>query len=276
MRYQGWVSLASLGAFIGLSVESIAEDRPGNPQPRPIPDLSADAISENERPRPPRTLDPVQTGAEGSLEEELRLLREELKEFQTLGEDVRRTTKDAEAENDRAAMRQRQELLDLLTRLATRGAAKKPLADVPSKEPSTRSAEPLPPQPAAEATPSFPVPDDVVDPFSLGKVLFRSGDYVAAEQAFRKAKPTDENRQMLKYLIATCLRKRSQLPQAIEAYRSIASSDQDPVLRDLARWQIENIRWHQQTELQLEQMRQQRESRTDSKSLRKNPTAAKP
>ena len=38
------------------------------------------------------------------------------------------------------------------------------------------------------------------------------------------------------------------------------------MLRDLAKWQLDNIRWHQQSESQLEQMRQQREKRSDAKS----------
>jgi hypothetical protein len=72
---------------------------------------------------------------------------------------------------------------------------------------------------------------------------------------------------MLKYLIATCMRKRSQYQAAVEIYREVAASDKDPVLRDLARFQLDGIRWNQETEKQLELLRRQRE---------RTPAAARP
>ena len=104
---------------------------------------------------------------------------------------------------------------------------------------------------------------DIADAFALGKVLFRTGDFVGAERAFRKASVTSENEMTVKYLLATCLRRQSRWQSAMDAYKVVAESNQDPVLRDLAKWQLDNIRWLQQSESQLDQMRKQREKQLD-------------
>ena len=82
---------------------------------------------------------------------------------------------------------------------------------------------------------------------------------------------------MLKFLTATCLRKRSQWKPASDAFRVVAGSNQDPVLRDLAKWQLDNMAWYQQTESHLDQMRAERDKRTaTSKSRSAASDAAKP
>jgi tetratricopeptide (TPR) repeat protein len=203
----------------------------------------------------------LQQDSSTDLESEIEGLRSDLQSFHSLKEDLARSARSAEAEADRTMIRQRQEMLDLLTRLATQSLIK-------SKEQKPE------PKPALEATPVAPkvvaapdVTDAAVDQFALGKVLFRSGEFEKAEQAFRKVASNDDNRLMLKYLIATCMRKRSQYQAAVEIYREVAASDKDPVLRDLARFQLDGIRWNQETEKQLELLRRQRE---------RTPAAARP
>lgn len=215
-----------------------------------------------------------------SIEAEIKKFRTELRDFQALREDVSLGTKSTAADTERMALNQRQELLDLLAKLAKAGMNRKPAAPVitavptqPQKTQLPSSAEP-PSESAAietDATPSTPpiepfdfTGSETADPFALGKVLFRGGDFVGAEKAFRKARVSSENEMMLKYLLGTCLRRQSKWQLAIDAYKVVAESDSDPVLRDLAKWQLDNIRWHQQTENQLEQLRKQREKRTDS------------
>ena len=256
MRLHGLVALS----FAGLFAEAMAQDLLAPrllPSPSslsaPIPDASLAAPV-------PLPLLATESEAGASLEEELRQLRSELKTFGAAREDVSRSTKDVDAESDRVSIQQRQELLNLLTKLATKGVTRRVGLPATQAAQPTRTVEPPPPIPEAVAKlSSAPLTREVVDPFALGKVLLRSGDYAAAEQAFRKVKATDENRMMLKYLSATCLRKQALWQPAMDAYRVVAESDQDPVLRDLAKWQLDNIRWHQQTESQLEQMRKQRE-----------------
>lgn len=214
-----------------------------------------------------------------TLEEELRRLREDLKLFEAARDQATRNRKSVDAEAERSSSAQRQDLIDLLTKFATKRATaratapsskattptapEEPIESVvpPPEIPNvTESVEASPPEPVV--TRGSPVLDKVVDPFALGKVLMKTGDYATAEQAFRKVKVTDENRTMVQYLMATAIRKQSQWKRATEAYRVVADSDHDPVLRDLAKWQIENIRWQQQTEQQLDQMRKQRERGT--------------
>ena len=193
------------------------------------------------------------SGGAETLEGELEALRSELRSFHSLSEEVARSARAAEADADRTMIRQRQEMLDILTKLATQGLAKK--AEPPER--SKRTAPVLSTTPEAIEAPA--VTDSAVDQFALGKSLFRAGDYVKAEQAFRKVIVNDDNRLMVKYLIATCLRKRAQWKGAVEAYREVAASDKDPVLRDLANFQLDGIRWNQETEKQIEQLRKQRE-----------------
>lgn len=273
MRLHGWASLA----FFGLTGTLLAQQTVSPPQllrvPSTPPANTSDARLAESVPLPLRT---PESEPRLNLEDELTQLRSELKLLDAAREDVSRGTKMVDTESDRVVVQQRQELLDLLTKIATKGVTRRatpsgttPPKTAPAVDPVTEPLEPkavpvivpavIPPAPHA-----FPIPDDAVDPFALGKVLFRSGDYVAAEKAFAKVQPTDENRMMLKYLTATCLRKRSQWKPASEAFRVVAGSDQDPVLRDLAKWQLENLTWHQQTESQLGQMKAERDKRSST------------
>ncbi len=271
MRLHGWASLA----FFGLTGTLLAQQTASPPQLLRVPSTPSASVTDarvaESAPLPLRT---SESEPSLSLADELTQLRGELKLFDAARDEVSRGTKTVEAESDRVVVQQRQELLDLLTKIATKGVTRRatPIATTPPQtapavdpiaEPLVPKAAPvtvpaaIPPEP-----PAFPIPDDAVDPFALGKVLFRSGDYIAAEKAFAKVQPTDENRMMLKYLTATCLRKRSQWKPASEAFQVVSGSDQDPVLRDLAKWQLENMTWHQQTETQLGQMKAERDKRT--------------
>ena len=195
-----------------------------------------------------------------SLEAELEALRADVQAFHHLSDEVARSARAAEADADRTMNRQRQEILDILSRLATQGIA---------KARASRTESPVVPPPTLSNVPETiaapSITDDAVDHFALGKVLFRAGEFAKSEQAFRKAPVSEDNRLILKYLIATCLRKQSKWQAALEGYREIATTDKDPVLRDLARFQIDGIRWNQETEQQLEQLRKQREQQSSSR-----------
>lgn len=252
MRLHGSVSLCLLVMANAASAQNDVVPRPLDP---------IDRLTPPELMTVPQTTGPVGAPDQGistgstSLEAEIEALRADLQAFHTLSDEVARSARAAELEADRTMLRQRQEMLDILTKMATQGIARKPDA----------KAKATPPEPVVSPTPdSVAVPqvtDSAVDHFALGKVLFRAGEYPKAEQAFRKVTPTDDNRLMLKYLIATCLRKRSQWQAAMDTYREVAESDQDPVLRDLAKFQLDGIRWNQDTEKQIEQLRRQREQK---------------
>lgn len=207
----------------------------------------------------------------GSFENELEHLRQEIAAAKTLRERV--VTETAESPEAQAPNRQaqRQELFDLLAKLAARKPSPEPSPAKPTVT-EERLGKPTPEQVTQPPTAHPLITDKIVDPFALGRALFRAEDYRGAELAFRKVKVTEENRVLLQYLIATCLRKQSQWEQAVRAYRVVAENEVDPALRDLAIWQLENIRWHQQTEAQLKQLREWR-STTDA--LEPDPPSAK-
>lgn len=202
-----------------------------------------------------------------NLEAELKQFRSELREFQSMREDVARNVRSTDASADDLSTHQRQELLDLLAKLAIKSLARKAAAASPATGDAVTPVRPTPPadSPTSQSeSQDFSDSIAIADSFALGKVLFRQGDFVGAEKAFRKTIANAENEMTLKYLVATCLRRQSRWQPAIDAYKVVAESNQDPVLRDLAKWQLENIRWHQQSETQLEQMRKQREKRSDT------------
>ncbi len=263
MRLHGLVSLVLLAtSSVAVSQESLPQPLPQEPGVRQInPDLSTQPLS----PGPASRLRSPSAAETSSLESELEALRADLESFHALSDEVTRSTRNAETDAERALHRQRQELLDILTKLATQGISQKPAPKKSDKKPvlASEPAAPVIPDPVEAQTPA--VTDAAVDNFALGKVLFRAGDYVKAEQAFRKVVQTEDNRLMVKYLIATCLRKRSQWSAAVEAYKEIAASDKDPVLRDLAKFQLDGIRWTQDTEKQIEQLKKQREIPAKSK-----------
>ena len=295
MRIHGWIFVALCG------VSSNAWSQGGFPPP-PQPDNflpPSPTKAEGQNDSEPQQLPGVAPSAEAStnLEAEFRQLRNQLREFQLLREDLSRATKTTELEADKVSSKQRQDLLDMLTKLAKVSVARKAAAaaaaigssttssspiddaenDVPTRLPAQseprQSIPTLPPDsPSIPALPedsaSLATEVDEADAFALGKVLFRTGDFVGAERAFRKASVSPENEMTLKYLLATCLRRQSRWKPALETYKSVAESNQDPVLRDLAKWQLENIRWQQQSESQLEQMRKVRQSPSAPRSKR--------
>ena len=200
---------------------------------------------------------------------ELEGLRQDIATLKSLRDQVAAESNQPLSSDAATAQEQRRELLDLLTKMATKGVSPRvvpepplPLTPVPAPERPNRAA--------TEAKPATKVAqprsaDKIVDPFALGRTLFKAGKFREAEQAFRKVKVTDDNRVLMQYLVATCLRKQSLWDQAAKAYRIVSENKDDPALRDLAAWQLENIRWSQQTESQLEKLRQLRESSASAK-----------
>ena len=282
MKYHGLI-------FVALSsVSSVAYAQntlPSSTQ-EALPIAPSVTDSANAEPLPlPNAATPLTQAPLSGIDAELQQFRNELRNFQSIREDVARAAKSVDGEVDRSSSQQRQELLNLLSKLAKKIEAKKaassaePALPAIPFPPMMEEDDPEPPsmskkgstfefsEPSSESDeagqPKEPV--DTADAFALGKVLFRNGDFVGAENAFRKAAVSPENEMTLKYLLATCLRRQSQWKPAIDAYKAVAESNQDPVLRDLAKWQIDNIRWHQQSETQLEFLRKQREKKSEPK-----------
>jgi tetratricopeptide (TPR) repeat protein len=281
MKYQGLVVLFMLG-MAGELVAQRDSDLNPNFQP-PLPGVN-DLL-----PALPATL-PSSPNASFNIEAELEQFRHELKQLHEMQEELARNIKSTDAESERVAAQQRQELMDLVTKIARQGTARKAAALAAAREQqrkATAAAEnaareqmladqaALGPSEADDPSASESlasafdaanplVAADITDAFALGKVLFNKGEYANAEKAFRRAKVDPGNEMTLKYLIATCLRRQNKWRAATELYKVVAESDQDPVLQRLAKWQIDNIRWTKESESQLEQLKKQRDKRIES------------
>jgi hypothetical protein len=267
MRFQGLVTLV----LLTMVESSVAQQSAPPPPPADLDYLPPsprkfDADIAEPSPLPPNATI-VEPRSVANIETELQQFRSELREFQAIREEVARSTRSADSAADDVSARQHQELVELLAKLAKRSLMKKIGLPQPQSGAAPQNVQNTqPPLTGQSSTNPSDAADslEIADPFQLGKVLFRQGDFVAAEKAFRKTPVTADNDITLKYLVATCLRRQSRWQAAAEAYKSVAESNQDPVLRDMAKWQLENIHWNQQTEAQLHQMRQHREKRIET------------
>ena len=123
MRLHGLVSLALLlTSSVVLGQETLPQPLPqGLPARQFDPELSKQPL-----PIGPATRLKSPAGVESStLESELEALRADLESFHALSDEVTRNTRNAETEAERALHRQRQELLDILTKVATQGISQK-------------------------------------------------------------------------------------------------------------------------------------------------------
>ena len=109
-----------------------------------------------------------------------------------------------------------------------------------------------------EAPPSVP---KVVDPLALGEALFRNGEYAGALTAFRQLDLVEfkaEQRLMVQYLSACCLRKLGKFDEAVALYRDVANAKGDPVVAECAQWELGAVRWRHDIETEIERLRKER------------------
>ncbi len=270
MRWPRWIA-----AFCTLFTTFASAQSPDLPSTESPKSETVQVPTPIELPEPA----PVRNGTDNSgssFEAELDKLRQEIATTKTLREQVSEATSAPLATNEQVAANQRRELMEMLTKLATKNLVAKPAPPVAAPapqpviivEPEVVQTKPIV-QSEVKPAPEQPHPlitDKVVDAYALGRALFRAQDFVGAEQAFHKVTVTDDNRVLLQYLIATCLRKQSRWIDAAKAYRVVAENPDDPALRDLAKWQLDNIRWYQQSETQIEKLRKMRDKANGSKT----------
>ncbi len=154
---------------------------------------------------------------------------------------------------------------------APRVPASVTLEPLPAPPPSPPPAPPEPtlqkPSPAAQPNePEIPIRVEInrpVDPLALAQSLFRSDDYAGALRAYRLIDPTSlsaDNRLMIQYMIASCLRHLGKLEEASALYREVANAKGDEILVECAQWQLAAIQWRQQLQAELDQVRQRRKA----------------
>jgi hypothetical protein len=113
------------------------------------------------------------------------------------------------------------------------------------------------------AAPALQVARNAADPLALARVLIHHGDFGTALnhlQAVSLAGLSNDERLLVQYLTATCLRKQGDTKDASLGYREVANSKGDELLADCAHWQLNAIRWREELNARLEHVRQRRQA----------------
>jgi hypothetical protein len=74
-----------------------------------------------------------------------------------------------------------------------------------------------------------------------------------------------EDRLLVQYLQASCLRHLGRMDEATRLYREIANSQSNAFAVECAQWQLSSLRWQQDTMRRLEQLRAWRQNREPSR-----------
>jgi tetratricopeptide (TPR) repeat protein len=92
------------------------------------------------------------------------------------------------------------------------------------------------------------------DPYLLAQAQFRAGQYQEALDLYHSLQPESlsmEERLLVQYLSACCLRKMGKLDDAITLYREVADAREDVFLAECSLWHLSNITWRRDVEKQL-------------------------
>ena len=211
-----------------------------------------------EIPAPTITKGPAQLPApadEKSALEKLKATRTELKGER---EAAAKTLEPDDTGMDVERREMRKKLEELLKRLDSRGKLPLPDLKAPSRMPAL-PADPRPPVSAPEAVSA------ATDALLLAQNLYRAGDYPAALRAFRLIDLTlyaREDKAFIQYMTACCLRRTGKLAEAAVIYRDVADSKDDDFVTECALWQLGSLRWREDMEKQLAQLKQRREAIT--------------
>jgi len=128
----------------------------------------------------------------------------------------------------------------------------------PAAKHSSDTAPASPPSSSTDAA----VVEKPIAPMELAQMLFRAGNYEGALAAFRLLDTgtlSREDRLLVQYLQASCLRKLGRHDEALQLLREIANSRTDAFAVECARWQLTNLRWQQETQRRLTELRLRRE-----------------
>lgn len=102
-----------------------------------------------------------------------------------------------------------------------------------------------------------------VDSRTLAETLFLVGDHAAALKMYRQLEQEEQRgdeRTVLQYMIACCLRKLGKFDEASLLYREVANSGGDEVLMENAQWYLREMKERRELEGQLDEMRQRRKA----------------
>jgi tetratricopeptide (TPR) repeat protein len=150
----------------------------------------------------------------------------------------------------------RQRLAVVLQRLA---ATPPPAIRPPANTTRETTANPREFNPAGPAVVTSPISGRPLgDPFLQAQALFRGGKYKDALAAYRALQPESLNsdeRLLVQYLCACCLRKLGKLDEAATLYRQVADAREDDFLTECSLWHLGTIGWRRDIEKQLADVR---------------------
>lgn len=137
---------------------------------------------------------------------------------------------------------------------------KQALADL-NQEKADSPDVPGQPLPRQYAITPAPGNNKAVDPLGQAQSLFRGGDNEGALKAYRSVDLNSSNlapdeRLLIQYMIATCLRRLGKLDEAHAGYEEVVNAGGDPFLVQNARWQLDSIRWRKDFDNDLKLIQQ--------------------
>jgi hypothetical protein len=196
---------------------------------------------------PPLVLPPTPVSSLDALKKEREALAK-AKEVPAVQDDDDATTA------ERRLLRKRLE--ELLIKLNSKPAPA-PKKDVPEPKVTTDTPKTiLPPPPVTEV-------GKAVDVVAQATALYRNGDIQAALGAFNLVEVrslTPEDAAFVKYMKAGCHRRLGDLVKASELYREIIADNSSEFYIECSTWQLSSVRWRQDLEKQLSDLRQRREA----------------
>lgn len=188
--------------------------------------------------------------------DQLKNSRNELKEERESTNKALET--DDAAEVERKALRKK--LDEILKRFDDK--AKSPAPPTP---PKTLPKETItPPTPTENKQPTKePSVSATTDALLLAQNQYKAGEFDAALRSFKLMDLNiyaREDKAFIQYMTACCLRRTNKLNEAAVLFREIADAKDDEFITECALWQISSIRWREDLDKQLTQMRQRREA----------------
>jgi hypothetical protein len=219
--------------FLGvaaLGADDLPQPKKDPSAPAPMPDLPA-----------PRS-------DSADLRRLIEQVREQREALRTERGSAPRPAEATPSTTDEEMARLRSRLSDLVDRLSSR----------PAPGPSEPGPAAAPP-PRRGDEPRGPAAAGVIDPVAMGQNYFRAGDYARALGAYRmvplEGKGAGEGL-VVKYMIATCLRKLGKTDEAVAAYREVAGARGDDFTAECARWQLSHLSWQREMATRLAQLRE--------------------
>jgi hypothetical protein len=180
-------------------------------------------------------------------------LDQALNELRTAREELARERKQAtqammglSTEDETSRLKLRLRVVELLREMNKTPSKAGPAPVVPPP-----SVEPIRP-PRVELTPT------VGDPLELAQTRFRARQYqeaLTALEAIDRSELTRRDQVWVQYLTACCLRHLGKLSEAAALYREVAASRDDPFLTDSAVWQLSFLRWREETQSAINELR---------------------